>query len=287
MKFYDTIGFIILNPGDLVSGRRTVSLSLKLFDMHTHTKFSFDGCETAEALCEAALARGLAGIAITDHCDIDGIRDGIYPPFDAAGQAEDVAAAAAKYAGRLRVIRGIELGQGHLEPERTSELMNKYGYEYVLGSLHNLRGVPDFYYMHCELMPTGLIDQLIGRSFDEALEMLECPYVQTLAHLTYPLRYMRLSGVEPDIKKYYPKIEKIYKKLISRGISLEINTSGLRNSLRRTLPEEELVKLYRECGGRLVTLGSDAHKAEDVGADFGAAEEMLRRLGGLELHNIC
>jgi len=256
---------------------------LKFFDMHTHSHWSFDGRESIESLCEAALAKGLAGIAVTDHNDIDCVVKGIYPPYEAEKYAEELAAVKKRYAGRLRVIMGVELGQCHLEPIKSRELVETFGYEYVLGALHNLQDVPDFSFMKYESMPQGLLGELFDRALQETKLLAGEPYLSALAHLTYPLRYMRLAGRKLDITRYYDKISEVYDVLIARGIPLEINTSGLRNALGMTLPEEELVRFWRECGGRLVVLGSDAHRAHDVGAGLEYAYEMTQRIGGLEI----
>ncbi|MBR5454086.1 MAG: PHP domain-containing protein, partial [Clostridia bacterium] len=84
-----------------------------LADCHTHTKYSFDGPRTAEgevdALCRAAIERGLSELAITDHLELNGEVEGIYEKTDTAGIRRDVLEAKEKYKDKLYVAYGIEL----------------------------------------------------------------------------------------------------------------------------------------------------------------------------------
>ena len=72
-------------------------------------------------------------------------------------------------------------------------------------------------------------------------------------------RYVTLSGKKLDFKPYYDKLEHIYRTVIDRDIALEINVSTLWKGLGISLPTMELLKLYKDCGGKLITIGSDAH----------------------------
>ena len=66
---------------------------------------------------------------------------------------------------------------------------------------------------------------------------------------------------------------------IQRGIGLELNTAGWRKEAGQQYPSHEVLRLYKELGGRIITLGSDAHKGQDVGADFERAKELLLACG--------
>ena len=108
--------------------------------------------------------------------------------------------------------------------------------------------------------------------------MVDLGMLSTLAHITYINRYMTICGIKFDFKPYYDDLSMLYKKLITSGKSLEVNASGLRRG-DITMPGRDLLSLYRECGGEAVTLGSDAHTAEDVGKGIEEAASMLRELG--------
>ena len=80
-------------------------------DYHTHTSFSFDGANTPDELCEAAIARGVTDLAITDHLECNWRAEAAYPPFDAITHREAIMSAKEKYKNKLNLSYGIEIGQ--------------------------------------------------------------------------------------------------------------------------------------------------------------------------------
>ena len=253
-----------------------------LCDYHTHTRFSFDGdpASTHDAMCRRALEVGLQSIAFTDHCDINGEVERLYDfPFDPDGSWNAMMEVKEKYKGRLNVVCGIELGNATQYPEAARAVLDAHPYEFVIGSLHNLNRVPDFCVMNFGHMSDGLIRQLFGRSLDETLEMVQFPGITTLGHLTYMHRYVTLAGKKLDFKPYYEKLEHLYRTVIDRDIALEINVSTLWKGLGISMPTMELLKLYKDCGGKLVTIGSDAHAPENLGKAIRKGYAILETVG--------
>ena len=252
-----------------------------LCDLHTHTKYSFDGSPeaTPEALCRRALEAGLSHIAITDHCDVNGEVEGIYTPYDADTAWEAMVAAKEKYKGKLNLILGIELGNPHQYPDYARKVLARHPYEFVIGSLHNLRDVPDFCMLKYDMMTDAHIAQLFERMLNETAEMLTFDGIHTLGHITYMHRYITLAGKPFDFKPYREKIESIYKALIQKGIALELNVSTLWKGLGVSMPTMELLKWYREAGGELITVGSDAHSPETVGKAIRKGYALLATVG--------
>ena len=82
-----------------------------------------------------------------------------------------------------------------------------------------------------------------------------------------------------DLSKHRERIDAIFQALIGKGKALELNTSGLRQKIGRTLPDLPLLRRYRELGGRLVTLGSDAHRTEDLAKGIDGGMELLKEAG--------
>ena len=250
-----------------------------IYDTHTHSKYSFDGCMEIDEMCSIAVKRGIKMITVTDHYDIDGILFGYYPPYYADDAYNDIMSAKEKYSGKLHVGYGIELGQAHVMPKKAAEFLNKYKFEYVIGSFHNLRDVVDFSFMRFDEIPIELCERLWQRYLDEFHEMLEFDGIHTAAHLTYPIRYMKKFGKDLDVKKFYDSIISIYKKIIEKGLCLEINTSGLRQKMKVTMPDADLLKLYYDCGGELISIGSDAHSPAHLGRNITDAYNIARDIG--------
>ena len=240
-------------------------------DCHLHTDNSFDSETPAESQVDRAHELGIEYIAITDHCDILEWCD--------ANMARSNAQAAElnnKY-DDLTVLRGIELGEPLQSPEQTAIALGLCEYDFVLCSLHNIRGEEDFYFLHPNEKQAY---DLIGRYFDELLEMVRWNEFDSLAHFTYPLRYITdRDGVQVDMSQFQPIMKEILATLAANGKALEINTSGLRSPGGFLLPTVEYIRLFRELGGKYITLGSDAHVPEHMAVGMREGIEAAKQAG--------
>ncbi len=248
----------------------------RFYDSHTHSHFSFDGSESVEVLCRAAIEKGLEGICITDHCDL-----GRYSienwESQMSGSVLETLEARERYRGVLEVTVGIELGQPQEEQLAAARALALESYDFVIGSLHNLPDTDDFYYLNPQKMD---VKRLLTRYFDEVLKIVHWNGFDSLGHITYPLRYIAgEGGVKINLSDYEEQLREIMKELAQRGKALEINTSGLRQRLGETMPGAYCLKLFKECGGEYVTIGSDAHQAEHVGTGFLEAARLLTAHG--------
>ena len=251
-----------------------------LFDSHTHTAFSFDGSPdaTPRAMCEAALHAGLSGIALTDHFEVNNVKEQIYEPFQVDDAFTAASEAKKEFEGRLRVSCGIELGQAAEYPEEARAFLAKHKYDFVLASTHNLPKVPDFYFFRFESIPDPMIDNLFLRALDETEKLCDFDGIHALAHLTYMHRYVAYAKRTLDFSKHKEHFEAIFRKMVRKDLALEINVSLLRHGSNLLMPTRELIELYIENGGALFTVGSDAHTLSDVGANISDAYELLRAL---------
>lgn len=247
-------------------------------DLHTHTHLSFDSDASLAENCLAAQQAGITTLAVTNHFDFDGILDGIYPTFDPEADRREIEAARETFPD-LRLLYGIEMGQIHTYSGIFPILLQKYGFEYILASLHNLEKVPDFCFLRYEQMSDAQIDHLLRRYFSELTLIARTPGITTLAHLTYPLRYIKQAGKTADPLRYEPQLRSIFHILIESGVNLEVNTSGFRQGVGESLPGMQLVALYRDCGGRKVAIGSDAHFPEHIGAMVKETTDHLAEMG--------
>ncbi|MCR4925192.1 MAG: histidinol-phosphatase HisJ family protein [Clostridiales bacterium] len=231
--------------------------------MHVHTDNSPDGNHSAIFICEQAQLKGLRAIAFTDHCEVDAYKKDGYDKsmFQAYF---DITKAKSIFKGNLIVLTGIELGQPAYDKELAEKILSLYKYDIVIGSIHNLRNKEDFYFLDYK---ENNVDELLEEYFKEVYEMVKWNGFDTLAHLTYPLRYIKgENGIDVDMGKYMDIIDEILKLLAKNGKALEINTSGLRQKINSLLPDEDIIKRFKSFGGEFVTIGSDAHYANDVGA---------------------
>lgn len=244
-------------------------------DTHTHSIHSFDGNDSCFSLCESAAEMGAVAIAVTDHCDIDGADLDI----DAlcSSQLRDIEECQRRLDGKIKILKGIEIGQGIYRKEETQRLLDTYDYDFVLGSLHNLENMEDFYFLDYSQFD---IYELLGKYFDGLLELCRWGAFDSLAHLTYPLRYIAArEKINVDMKRFSHKIDAIFTLLAENDKALEINTSGLFMDMRDTLPNISFVKRFKELGGKYITVGSDSHYAEKVCRGIETGYDIARECG--------
>lgn len=248
-------------------------------DSHTHSAFSFDGHDSVLEMCCAAIKNGVSVFAVTDHNDIDGVSDGFYPPYLPQAGRNAVLEARERFAGKVEIAWGVEIGQPHLREQESRKLLEDHHYDFVIGSVHNLENVPDFAFLHYADMPQVLIDSLFRRNLETLCHVASFPGISTLAHITYPRRYARLYGREIEISRFTEEFRVLFRIMTEKGVALELNTKMLREGQAEPDPSSDILALYRKCGGELITVGSDAHFARDIGGSVEDAYELLRTLG--------
>ena len=252
---------------------------MAMWDLHVHCDLSFDGESKLSEICERAVALGLTGFALTDHVDYDDIRLGLYPPYDWEEARRQVEQARKVYGDRVTILRGVELGQAHLYTDEVKDFLKKGEFDYVLASLHNLEGAPDFSCFKFSEMPPNEILYWLTRYYNEQIEIAKAIDADAFGHITYPLRYCFAEGVEADLTPLLPKIGELYDILIRKHIALEVNVSGLRKAWKTTMPDAPLIALYKEHGGREIAVGSDAHHAKDLALHVPETVEALEKEG--------
>ena len=250
-------------------------------DFHTHTYFSFDGelDSTPEALCRRALEAGISDICITDHCDIDCESEGLYPAYRHEEAFAEMLRAKEKFRGRVNLCLGIELGNPHHAPDEAAKVLAAHPYEFVIGSLHNLKDMPDFCMFRYEMMTPEWIDRLFSKALDEQMELCRFPGIHTLGHSTYMHRYLTVAGIKFDFAPYRDRFVALFEELIRRDVALEVNVSTLWKGYGFAMPDREVLQLYKSFGGELVTIGSDAHAPENVGNCISDGSRLLRECG--------
>jgi len=250
-----------------------------LLDLHAHTDNSFDGHHSAIFLCETAAARHLRAVAFTDHVEMDHYRE---QDFDRTARQSyfEIVKARSAFRGKLIVCAGVELGQPTYNLPESEALVQQYSYDVVVGSIHNLRGKKDFWFLPREEYENGGADKLLREYFDEMLLLAQWGKFDVLAHLTYPLRYIAGEhGIPVDLAGYAGQVDAILEAAARNKLALEINASGLRQKLAQTMPGEGVVRRFRALGGERITVCSDAHYAEDIGAGLERAMDIALRCG--------
>ena len=250
-----------------------------LADYHTHSSVSPDGSVTVSELAGAAIDHGLNEICVTDH--VDTVLWGSHLPrtsFDWAAVARQVAEARQRCGDRLTIRMGAELGEAPMAFDRAEKLLaDAPELDFVIGSVH-MAGEKfhhfDLYYIEKrdETYYHGVIDSYL----DDVLALARWGKFSVLGHLTLPLRYMNENlGEHMTFEGHEEQCREIFRTLIQNGCGIECNT----NRGNTPLPDAPLLRLYRELGGEIITLGSDAHDTRYVGCAIRERQELLRQCG--------
>ncbi len=249
-------------------------------DCHNHSTLSPDGNDSPERMAERACGLGIKHFTLTDH--IENEKLGSWEYWEAMERSREIyLALKAKYDGRMNVYFGAELGQPLYDLPQAEKILDMYDYDFVLGSQHRTRSYP-----YLNEVPDSEVDRLrcMDEYFEEELALAEWGKFCSLSHLTFPLRFIcGEGGHSVDMVRYSSIIDKILDTIIKSDIALEVNSSGIRKGLGVPMPSAEYIKRYFDKGGRLITVGSDAHRVCDVGADIPKCIAILKEIGYNEI----
>ena len=247
-----------------------------MIDSHVHTNNSGDcGTPMIEA-CRAAIDRGIADITFTDHVDFEPT-DLCYGMFDYTLYKERIAEAREMFAGELTIHCGIEVDYTVAHQAEIEGFLRGKEFDYILGAAHYVDGL--ILEEHENYFPGKTLHEAYAPYFENALAAAKCGMFDALAHLDLCKRYGVLYFGPFCWTPHREIIERILNAVIGRGMALEINTSGLRQAPAETYPSRGILELYHRLGGQIVTIGSDAHTPDDIGAGVAEAAKMAQKIG--------
>lgn len=247
-------------------------------DFHVHTDFSSDSTTPMEDMVKRGIELGLERICFTDHMDYD------FPVtlnytfvFEPEDYFQKLTELQDKYRGKIKILKGIELGlQPHLG-ERYQKLVQAYPFDFIIGSTHLVQGIdpylPKYWESHSKEEGVHLYFEEITRN------LMNYDGFLINGHLDYMIRYAPDTNTDFAYTDYADAIDTMLRTIISKGKGIEINSSGLKYGLKVPHPHTDIIKRYRELGGELITIGSDAHKTEHLAYDFNQIESLLMDLG--------
>ncbi len=246
-------------------------------DTHTHSMYSFDGYDSVDVLCRNAIANGVNVLAVTDHAEaLSGVPLNLKEKERCALSVKAINDAARNHSPSLTLLRGCELGQPHMNPQYSKEILTSFDFDYVIGSMHFFPGNIDLYDV---TYTRENYREHMNIYFEETLKMLDFEGYQTLGHLDYITRllYHCFDG-RPNYLEFRADVEKILKRVAEKKLALEINTSSLRKKGALAM-ESWILETFLSFGGEHITIGSDAHISSDVGSGFKEAFELLGKCG--------
>lgn len=244
-------------------------------DYHIHTGFSIDSEAEMEAVCEAAVAKGIDEIAFTDHLDF-GPNDPT-DPFPLGSYLAAIRGCRDRHRGQLVVRAGIEVGEPHIFADEAAGVIAPHEFDVVLGSAHYAEGMRAAWLEEFFDQP---LHDAYESYFRQVVELSAGGDFDILCHLDLVKRDARKLGKPYDGPgPYADMIRAALRAVVERGKGIELNTSPLRRGQPEPCPSLEILRWYRELGGEILTLGSDAHAPHRVGSHLEAALEMVKSVG--------
>lgn len=249
-----------------------------IVDCHVHSSYSGDCTIPVASQIEQAIAIGLAGVTFTDHYDIDYPNQQYKFEFDVAARRAFIHDLQDKYQEKIDVYHGIEIGiQPHVI-EQSMAIIKHGSFDCVICSTHavdnfSLCSQTDFYGGKTK-------EQAYSRYLNAIYESI-CNFsdYDIVGHIGYIRRYGPYEDNSMPYGMYSDMFDMILKKIIEDGKGIEINTSGYAYSLGSPIPDADVLMRYKQLGGEIITIGSDAHKIERVGDCFDRAIKILRHSG--------
>lgn len=256
-------------------------------DYHVHTEFSDDSVYLMDEVVRDAINMKLDEVCFTDHVDY-GIkydwdsghkieyRDG--QPFanvDYPKYAALIKALQEKYSGQIALKMGLEFGMQMHTINEYEKLFQQYPFDFIILSVHQ---VDDKEFWTQDFQQGRTQAEYNERYYEEMLRLVKSySNYSVLGHLDLITRYDN-AGIYPwaKVRDYVAEILKI---VIADGKGIELNTSYHRYGLKDTTPSKDILALYRDLGGSIITIGSDSHKPEHLGAYISEAKEVLLAAG--------
>lgn len=240
-------------------------------DLHTHSSFSTDSDEPLEEMVKAAKEKGLQTLCITEHMDMD------YPGGEFILDTENYQKELLRVRKQtdIELLFGVELGLMDYLAPKLNEYSKAWDFDFIIGSSHLVGGQDPYYPEYFQKLGSknGVL-----RYFESILaniKAMDC--FDVYGHLDYVVRYSSEKSYDP--LDYGEIINEILKLLLEKGKGIEINTAGIKSGLGYVHPHRFILNRYKELGGEIITIGSDAHDRTRVAADFDKAGDALKSAG--------
>lgn len=247
------------------------------WDQHMHCNFSGDSDALPEDMIKAGIAHGLSGICFTDHLDYDYPEEPNIFLLDFDNYFKALSDLREKYADKISVNIGIELG---LQPQAVGQnlaVAEKYPFDFIIGSSHVVNHMDPYY---PEFFAGRDEDAAYMEYFESVLENINSGVdFDVYGHIDYVVRYGPNKNAFYTYEKFKDIIDEILTQLISKGKGIEVNTGGFKYGLGHPNPTEDIIKRYRELGGEIITMGADAHVPEYVAYEFDKTAQIIKNCG--------
>ena len=265
-----------------IESRRLYTMPITA-DYHLHSSFSGDSDTPMDEMIIKGIELGLTHMCFTEHNDFD------YPITNPDSTPEgmfelnpdaylyDFLKMREKYAGQITLCFGVELGmQPHISREN-AVFAKAHDYDFIIASSHICNRKDPYYPSFFEGRTQ---EEAYTEYFESILENLKFySNFDVYGHLDYVVRYGPTKDEGYSYEAYRNIFDRILERLISMEKGIEINTAGLAKGMRDANPCIGVIRRYRELGGEIITVGSDAHDPKQIAFGFDRAADILKDCG--------
>ncbi|GAA0501341.1 histidinol-phosphatase HisJ family protein [Salinibacillus aidingensis] len=244
-----------------------------MFDYHVHSSFSADCEAPMEEMIQSAIDKGIKDMCFTEHIDFDYPDPTITFHLDLEAYRKRLKEMQEKYIEQISIKKGVELGVQPHVLEDYKEIVNQEAFDFIICSMHTT----DKQDLHSgEFFEGKTLNQAYEQYYREFLSCIQSfKSYSILGHLDLVKRYK----YEPDVYSFLDIIEEIFKVIIPEGKGIEVNNSGFKYGLGRAMPSKDILKLYKEMNGEIITIGSDSHAPDTIGTHYTETIDLLKDIG--------
>ncbi|MCP8616109.1 histidinol-phosphatase HisJ family protein [Salirhabdus salicampi] len=243
------------------------------FDYHVHSEFSADCNIPMEKMVEAAIQKGIQKICFTEHIDIDYPDPTIDFDLNLTGYAQKVKDMQKQYGNDIDIYKGVELGvQPHVLPQYEEIVANNF-FDFIICSMHTT----DRKDLHSGNLFT---DCSLHEAYEKYYsELLHCVKTYKEFNIVGHIDLVKRYKYEYNVHHFLDIMEEIFRVIIPEGKGIEINTSSFRYGLDQFMPSKDILQLYKEMNGEIITIGSDSHKPNTLNDRYDESVALLQDLG--------
>lgn len=250
-------------------------------DLHLHSSFSSDSKSNPEDIVKKAVSLKLPYICFTDHNEFE-YEDNLFI-LDTENYFKQLNTLKEKYRNEIHILIGVEQGLEVTKSDNINAFLSKHNFDFIIASSHMVNGIDPYYPAYFEGRSTY---DAICEYFQSVLDNLNCfSNFDVYGHIDYVIRYPKIPDEGYCFDKYKEYLIPILEKIVDSGKGIEINTNGFRTRIKESNPSFEIIKKYREMGGEIITIGSDAHSVEYIASDFDKARNYLKA-AGFDYYNV-
>jgi histidinol-phosphatase (PHP family) len=246
-------------------------------DFHIHSHHSFDSEQDSSEIIKKCIELNMKEMCFTDHNDFNWPIVGENADLNVKEYFNELSDLRDRYSKDINVNIGVECGLSDANVSLNRNLISTNPFDFVIGSCHEVDNMDPYYPEFFE----GKTDrQAFERYFETLSKCVEdFDNFDVVGHIDYIVRYSPNKAANYSPADYSDYIDHILKTVISRGKGIEINTSALSKGFGFTNPCSDIIKRYKDLGGEIITIGSDAHKACFIGCAFDKAGDILKEIG--------